>query len=114
MDAIGRSGLPPWESSMSDGCSVPSLLRPFFPLTPEQRQACVRHDEKYYYGGTKADRLIADATLMIEWVLADMDVVQAEHGFQAVRAGGGPGGRKRYSWAFGGQRFVYDLSKGST
>jgi hypothetical protein len=100
--------LPPWNPATSDGCSIPALLKPFFHITPEQRKACVRHDRAYYYGGTKEDRLIADATLMIEWLRAGMTEEQAQSGFEAIRLGGGPEGRKPYSWAFGGKRFVYD------
>jgi len=103
--------LPPWDKSRSDGCSIPALLRPLFPVTEEQRQACVRHDEAYYYGGTREDRLIADATLMIEWVRAGMTAEQAQSGFEAIRLGGGPELRQPYSWAFGGERFVYDPEK---
>lgn len=94
---------------MSDGCSVPALLGPLFPISADQRKACVRHDKKYYYGGTKKDRLLADTTLMLEWVDAGMPIDQAVWGFNAVRAGGGPEGQNpKYSWAFGGERFVYD------
>jgi len=103
--------LPPWDPATSDGCSIPSLLVSVFPITPEQRKACERHDEKYYYGGTREDRLIADATLLIEWVKAGMLAEQALSGFEAIRYGGGPEWRKPYSWAFGGKRFVYDVKE---
>jgi len=105
--------IPPWNPATSDGCSIPAFLKPFFPITPDQARGCVRHDEKYYYGGTKEARLIADAELMIWWLDAGMSAEQAKQGFDAIRIAGGPEGRQPYSWAFGGRRFVYDPSKGT-
>jgi len=72
------------------------------------RACCVRHDERYYYGGTREDRLRAD----LEWAIALLDTKEvtaetAEKMFAGVRAFGGPGGRQPYSWAFGGKRYVY-------
>lgn len=102
--------LPPWDPAWSDGCSVPAWLKPLFPETPAVRACCERHDGKYYKGGTKKQRLLADIALLVEWLdTGDVTVEQAEAGFNAVRAGGGPEWRvRRVSWAFGGERFVYD------
>jgi len=101
--------LPPWEDSMSDGCSIPALAKPLFPMTPAQAQGCVPHDQKYYFGGTKEQRLKADAELLIWWLDHHMAADQAWAGFEAIRLGGGPEGRHpKYSWAYGGKRFVYD------
>lgn len=103
-----REPLPPFDPATSDGCSVPTWLKPFFPDTPAIRAACERHDAKYYVGGTREDRLKADAELLVEWLVAGMNAETAEKGFAAIRVGGGPSGKQPYSWAFGGKRFVYD------
>lgn len=108
-----RPDLPPWDPSMSDGCSVPDALRPLFPIDkPEIRATCVLHDAAYYYGGTKEQRLAAD--LMFGYNLIATGKVSADTAEQfvaGVRAGGGPSGRiPGVSWAFGGERFCYDES----
>ena len=58
---------PPFDASMSDGCSVPKDLRAIFPILDEQceacRPACVQHDLAYYNGGTEEDRRAADQAL---------------------------------------------------
>jgi hypothetical protein len=100
--------LPPWNDSMSDGCSIPKALQQFFPNSPRVRAACVHHDELYYYGGSREDRLRAD----LEWAMILLDTGEvsaetAEKMFQFVRALGGPSGRQSYSWAFGGGVFAY-------
>lgn len=47
---------PKWTPEMSDGCTMwPDW---------DYRDICLRHDEKYYYGGTWRQRLSAD------WALA--------------------------------------------
>lgn len=106
-----RDDLPPWDPSMSDGCSVPEPLRPFFPCDdPAVRACCVIHDSEYYRGGTREQRLLAD--LMFAYNLLSTGQVSEEtvwKMFLGVRAGGGPSGRiPGVSWAFGGNRFVYD------
>jgi hypothetical protein len=103
--------LPPWDPSSSDGCSVPEPLKQFFPNTPAVRAVCVRHDARYYRGGTREDRLIADAIFLRDLVEAGVNAETAEKMFTGVRMFGGPSGRQKYSWAFGGQRFVYDPSR---
>ena len=104
-----REPLPPWEPSFSDGCSIPDFLKPLFKLTPKQAEGCVEHDRSYYYGGTKRQRLEADVKLMFWWIDHGKSIEEAEMGFNMVRRFGGPDGRNpKYSWAFGGKRFVYD------
>ncbi len=105
------SDLPPWDKSLSDGCSVPAPLRPFFPVDkPEVRACCEIHDAAYYSGGTREQRLAAD--LLFAYNLLATGHVSAETAekmYAGVRIGGGPSGRiPGVSWAFGGGRFVYD------
>lgn len=93
---------------MSDGCSVPDALRGLLPLeSPEAVAACRRHDEKYYYGGSKKDRLRAD----LEFALALLDTPdggKAEGYYTGVRTWGGPSLRlSGVSWSFGGRYFRY-------
>ena len=109
---MNTNNLPPWDPSMSDGCSIPEPLRPFFPNTPAERECCVRHDARYYVGGTEEDRLVADAQLLIDWLkTGDVSAAQAQVAFEAVRMFGKPELRVHgVSWAFGGGRFVYDPS----
>jgi hypothetical protein len=102
--------LPPWNDAMSDGCSIPAALRSFFPSTPEVRACCVRHDERYYYGGSRADRLRADLAFGVALLDAGVSAETVEKMVAAVRAFGGPSGRRSYSWAFGGGVFEYSSS----
>ena len=102
--------LPPWDDSMSDGCSVPRWLRFAIPLeTPEEQAVCRTHDRAYYYGGTARERAIADATFLLGLLASSMEVSAAERYYQAVRLFGGPEWKQKgVSWAFGGERFCYD------
>jgi hypothetical protein len=58
---------PPFDPSMSDGCSIPGWLRSLLPILEAQcnecRPACVDHDRAYYEGGTEQERELADAAL---------------------------------------------------
>lgn len=60
---------PPFDPSMSDGCSVPESIRHIIHTIDEQcarcRPACVIHDEAYYYGGTEDQRRAADEALYV-------------------------------------------------
>jgi len=95
---------PPWDPALSDGCSVPKLLRLVVPMeTPSQVAVCVEHDRAYYLGGSSRDRAIADATLLLGLLHAGMMIESAERYWMAVRAGGkahwndGEGVMGRYS-----------------
>ena len=98
-----------WNSSMSDGCSVPKLLRLVVPReTPEQCRICERHDEAYYYGGSRAHRRAADRVLRQGLTDAGMTSLKAWCYWMAVRMGGAPWYRvKGISWAYGGAFFRY-------
>jgi hypothetical protein len=70
----------------SDGCTVPRLLRLWVPLEPpEQRACCEAHDAAYEAGGTRRERAIADARLLVALLEAGMDVDLAERYHSAVR-----------------------------
>lgn len=74
-----------------DGCSVPRALRLVIPQeTPEQTAICNTHDLMYQNGGTKRQRAIADAKLLVGLLETGMDVDLAEEYHLAVRAGGKP------------------------
>ncbi len=76
----------PYDPATSDGCSVPTALRLVIPQeTIEQRGVCICHDEAYYYGGTRRDRAIADAKLLLGLLTNGMDVDEAEQFHTAVR-----------------------------
>jgi hypothetical protein len=95
--------LPPWNDSMSDGCSGPVPVG-----NPKFHARCVRHDERYYYGGSYADRLAADIELLVGWITDGMDPELAVMRYRYIRAFGGPiWRRKNVSWAFGGEVFAY-------
>jgi hypothetical protein len=99
--------LPPWDDTMSDGCSATALLKHLFE-TPLVRAACVHHDRAYYFGGSREDRLRADYQLGVDWIRAGLTVTEVESGIAAIRVGGEPWYRvKGVSWAFGGERFRY-------
>jgi len=95
--------LPPWDDSMSDGCS-------FSPdVNDGVRAACTIHDKAYYYGGSEQDRLAADDKFREDLVRADMWRWVASIYYRGVRTFGGPGLRlKGVSWSFGGEYFAYD------
>lgn len=72
-------------------CTVPKALRLFIPQeTPEQIAVCVGHDLAYNNGGTKRQRAIADAKLLLGLLETGMDVDQAERYHTAVRLLGLP------------------------
>ena len=103
-----KNGLPPWDDSMSDGCSVPTVAKPFLLQSLEAKTACIQHDRAYYLGGSRLDRLKADCEFALA-ILASPDREQAEMVFNAVRVFGGPHFRvANVSWAFGGDRFFYE------
>lgn len=54
------SNPPPWEDSMSDGCTG---VLDWIPLVGNMTAACLAHDRAYHYGGTKADKARADKQL---------------------------------------------------
>lgn len=97
--------LPPWRDEMSDGCSGAPLLS----AIPEARACCVRHDARYYVGGTWQDRLSADNDFRDELIATGkVPRWRAEAVYRLVRWFGGPNGRNpHYSWAFGGEVFAY-------
>lgn len=106
--------LPPWSDRMSDGCSIPPIAAPFFPVTPAETACCVIHDRAYYFGGRLEDRRQADAALAQCWIGAGMDETKAALGYTAVELGGGPEGRLSYSWAYGGKVFRYTARPAAT
>ncbi len=96
--------LPPWDDSMSNGCS-------FSPdVNDGVRAACTLHDKAYYYGGSAQDRLNVDKTFRKDLRAAGMSPWVASIYYRGVRTFGGPGLRlKRVSWSFGGEYFAYDI-----
>lgn len=102
--------LPPWDPSMCDGCNVPWFARDWVSADdPKIRSACCRHDERYYYGGTSADRRRADAYLYNDLVEAGEPVPIAWLMWAHVRLYGSiywPTNTKK--WAWGGKRYSYD------
>lgn len=102
--------VPQWDDSMSDGCSVPKLVRLVLGLseTPAETAVCVLHDKAYYYGGSSDDRAKADLALREGLVAAGMSRWLAWFYYAGVRIGGHPvWGVHNISWAFGGLRFSY-------
>lgn len=72
-------------------CSVPKALRLIIPHeTPEQVAVCVSHDLAYNNGGTKRQRAIADAKLLLGLLETGMGVDLAQQYYIAVRVGGKP------------------------
>jgi hypothetical protein len=68
--------------------------------SPAQRAVCELHDLAYMHGGSRRDRAIADAQLLLGLLSAGMDVDRAEQYHTAVRCCGKPhwaDGRGRYS-----------------
>ena len=98
-----------WNDSMSDGCSVPQILRLAVPKeNPAQCSVCAHHDQAYYYGGSRALRRETDATFRRALMAAGMWPVKASIYWLAVRIGGAPYYRvEGVSWAFGGNYFKY-------
>lgn len=96
--------LPPWRDDMSDGCSGAPLLS----ANPKARARCVRHDERYYYGGSWQDRLAADQEFRAGLIADGIARWRADAAYQMVRLFGGPNVRvRRVSWSFGGEVFAY-------
>lgn len=82
---------PQFDPNESDGCSVPQLLRMRFPSEPdEQRDCCISHDAAYYHGGSRRDRAIADAELLLGLLRTGMPTDIAEQYHTAVRMFGKP------------------------
>lgn len=76
---------------MKLGCSVPAALRLFLPHeTPEETAACVTHDLAYSNGGTRRQRALADARLLLGLLEAGMAVDRAHQYHAAVRLCGKP------------------------
>jgi len=72
-----------------DGCSVPKALRFVIPYeTAEQVAVCVTHDLAYQNGGTRRQRALADAHLLLGLLQTGMDVDLAEQYHMAVRVAG--------------------------
>lgn len=96
--------LPPWDASMSDGCSGAPLLSGI----PAARACCVVHDEAYYYGGSATDRLVADVRFRACLMAHGIPWWRATGALIAIRLFGGPGSKvPRVSWGFGGSVFAY-------
>ena len=91
---------PPLRPFKSDGCSMWFDTWKGVDLYP----ACFFHDLKYWCGYPKeeAERLIADAELMIDVAKAGAPKM-AEIMFAGVRVGGHEALRKSFSWGFGRQ-----------
>lgn len=114
--------LPPWQDSMSDGCSgIPPFIwnalpegtivsnELFLNITTKEavRAACVTHDKQYYYGGSELARFYADIAFAATLASLGVPPKLVDVMFNFVRAGGGPEFRQKYSWAFGGEFFQY-------
>ena len=70
-------------------CTVPKALRLVIPHeTPAQLQICLGHDMAYNNGGTKRQRAIADATLLLGLLETGMDPDLAESYHITVRTFG--------------------------
>ena len=91
---------PPPAPFKSDGCSMWFDTWKGVDLYP----ACFLHDLKYWCGdtGEEAERLIADAELMIDVAKAGAPKM-AEIMFAGVRVGGHEALRRSFSWGFGRQ-----------
>lgn len=72
-------------------CTVPKALRLVIPQeTAEQVAVCVTHDLAYNNGGSKRQRAVADAQLLLGLLKTGMNVELAEYYYHAVRIGGLP------------------------
>jgi hypothetical protein len=110
--------LPPWDDSMSDGCSAipigPRRVRRrfnrwLFARHPGASAACLRHDRAYYAGGSREDREMADLALVARWGDVGVPEFVRVLAFRAIRIFGSPVWRTDgVSWGFGGARFRYD------
>lgn len=89
---------PPQRPFMSDGCSCWFDSWRGIDFYP----ACFFHDLKYWcgYPGENAERLIADAELMIDIARAGAPKM-GELMFTGVRVGGHEALRRSFSWGFG-------------
>ncbi|MEJ2587227.1 MAG: hypothetical protein P8165_06515 [Deltaproteobacteria bacterium] len=89
---------PPPKPFKSDGCSLWMDSWQGIDLYP----ACFFHDLKYWcgYPGEAAERLIADAELMIDVARAGAPKM-AEIMFAGVRVGGHEALNRSFSWGFG-------------
>lgn len=98
-----------WRAEMSDGCSVPAVLRLVIPQETEDECAmCERHDRAYYYGGSCADRKTADRQLRTDLMSVGVWAPKAWGYWAAVRVGGAPWLKiKGVSWAFAEDYFRY-------
>jgi len=112
-----RRTLPKWDPADSDGCSALPIgsraLRRhintwFFRDLPDATVACEAHDEAYYYGGSRQDRLAADGALDEGWKQAGVSRAVRALGYRSIRTFGGPRAKTPdVSWAFGGELFQY-------
>ena len=96
--------IPPWDPSSSDGCtSMPSGWREIY------EAGCKRHDEDYYYGGSRWHRRQSDEALRRFFIAQGMPRAGAWFAVNVlVRAMGAPAFRARgVSWAHGGGVFKY-------
>lgn len=107
-DACGLNDLwekiendPPEKPFKSDGCSMWLDSWNTVDLYP----ACFFHDLKYWCGrpGEEAERLIADAELMIDVARAGAPKM-AEIMFHGVRVGGHEALNTAFSWGFGREK----------
>ena len=72
-------------------CSVPRALRLVIPQeTAEQVAVCVTHDLAYRNGGSKRQRAVADAKLLLGLLETGMNADLAQQYYLAVRLGGKP------------------------
>lgn len=88
---------------MSDGCSGPTIVGDCL-----FSYCCVRHDEKYYYGGSWNDRLNADVELY-SCIKNAGYVVMALMYYYAVRVWGSPyfSPLNKHAWSFGNSYYAY-------
>ena len=100
----------------STGCAAQPRLRPFstdgctmFPNGVPKHDdlwldCCVKHDHKYWMGGTRAERLKADVELR-DCVAAVGDSESAELMLKGVRVGGTPYLPTGWRWGYGWRYF---------
>ena len=82
-----------FDPAKSDGCT----------LAPDGwwRDACVKHDEKYFYGGSAADRKAADQGLRDDMIKLGAPRAVANLYYYGVRMGGAAGTGLPWQWGFG-------------
>ena len=96
--------LPSWRDDMSDGCT----FAPDRGWWGDHRWLCVRHDERYYFGGSKELRLAVDVGFFYGLLAVGMPRPIAYLYYRVVRVWGHPRYRiPGVSWAFGGEFFAY-------